>query len=110
MLYVDARQFSTSLAAIIIGISARELERSTQRERRGGRDALSSQVASVTLSTKLKGTAKEAKLRLVEPPTLMQRNAEMLASAAELAEAQGLYIFRVVDEANLAFPMPLGTF
>ena len=122
VLYVDARKFSTDLAA---GLQAalegetRELVRSARcaslglaglaqlraQDSRGG-DASSSQVASVTLSAKLKGIALQAKLRLVEPLTPMQRNLEMLSSVAELAEAQGLYMCLVVDEANLAFPTP----
>ena len=124
VLYVDARKFSTDLAAglqaALEGETTRELERSArcaslglaglaQRRRaqdsRGG-DASSSQDASAAPSAKLKGIALQAKLRLVEPLTPMQRNLEMLSSVAELAEAQGLYMCLVVDEANLAFPTP----
>jgi hypothetical protein len=36
----------------------------------------------------------------------MQRNVMMLSKVVELAQAQGLYVCLVVDEANLALPMP----
>ena len=87
VLYVDARRFSTNLAA--------GLQAALWGETKG-------------LSAKLKGIAVEAKLKLAEPLTPMQRNLEMLSSVAELAEAQGLCICLVVDEANLAFPTPPG--
>jgi hypothetical protein len=113
VLYVDAREFSTNLAAGLQAAlegEARELGRSAwwaslglaelaprcAQDSRGG-DATSSQVASVALSAKLKGIAVEARQRLIEPLTPMQRNLEMLSSVAELALAQGLYVCLVVD-------------
>ena len=122
---MDARRFSTNLSAglqtALVG-ETKELERSAwwasaglageaPRRAQGSREegaSSSSHVTSATLSAKLKGIAVEARLGLAEPLTPMQRNLEMLSSVAELAEAQGLYICLVVDEANLAFPTPPG--
>ena len=125
VLYVDARRFSTNLSAglqaALVG-ETKELKRSAwwasvglagvaPRRAQGSREegaSSSSHVTSATLSAKLKGVAVEARQRLAEPLTPMQRDLEMLSSVAELAEAQGLYICLVVDEANLAFATPSG--
>jgi hypothetical protein len=125
VLYVDARRFSTNLSAglhaALVG-ETKELERSARwasvglagaapRRAQDSREegtSSSSHVTSAILSAKLKGIAVEARLRLAEPLTPMQRNLEMLSSVVELAEAQGLHICLVVDEANLAFPTPPG--
>ena len=126
VLYVDARRFSTNLAAglqaALVG-ETNELEWSALRASAGpavprraqgnseegaSSSSSSSHITSATLRAKLMGIAVEARLRLAEPLAPMQRNLEMLSSVAELAEAQGLHICLVVDEADLAFPTPPG--
>jgi hypothetical protein len=124
VLLVDSRRFSTDLAA---GLQAallgenRELESSgwwarlglaglSQRRAQAGRpvDGPSATVTSASLSGKLLGIALKAKAAFAAPLTPMQRNMEALSRVVELAEAQGLYVCLVVDEANLAFPTPPG--
>jgi hypothetical protein len=129
VLCVDARQFSTDLCAglqaALLG-GGRELEgsawwgwlgghappalgqRRAQGSGPGGADASpTSHAASASLSATLRGIAVKAKLALAAAPlTPSQRSAEMLSQVVELAEAQGLYICLVVDEATLAFPTP----
>jgi hypothetical protein len=111
VLHVDARRFSTDLSAGLQAALAGAAPRRAQGSREEGASSSSSSsssshVTSATLSAKLKGIAVEARLRLAETLTPMQRNLEMLSSVAELAEAQGLHVCLVVDEANLAFPTP----
>jgi hypothetical protein len=120
VLLVDSRRFSTDLAAglhaALLGEN-RELESSGwvarlglaglgQRRSQAGRpvDDPSATVTSASLSGKLLGIAVKAKAAFAAPLTPMQRNMEALSRVVELAEAQGLYICLVVDEANLAFP------
>ena len=124
VLLVDSRKFSTDLAAglqaALVG-EARELESSGwwarlglaglgQRRAQAGRPegSPSATATSASLRGKLLGIALQAKAAFAAPLTPMQRNIEALSRVVELAEAQGLYICLVVDEANLAFPTPPG--
>jgi hypothetical protein len=48
----------------------------------------------------------EAQLNFADNLSTMQRNIAMLSKVVELAQAQGLLVCLVVDEANLALPTP----
>ena len=123
VLYVDARQFSTNLAAglqaALLGES-RELQVSgwwewlgaagmSRRRPQQARPApleASAPVSSISLATILRDIGLEAKVHFGGKGTVMEANMEMLVKVVELAEAQGLYICLVIDEANLALPTP----
>ena len=124
LLYVDAREFSTNLSAglqaALLGES-RELERSggwarlgfaglSQRRAQAGRpddsETPSTVVTSASVSARLRGIAMETQLNFADNLSPMQRNIAMLSKVVELAQAQGLLVCLVVDEANLALPTP----
>jgi hypothetical protein len=117
VLYVDARLFSTNLAA---GLQAallregRELEGSgwwawlgaAGLSRRRPPEEASAPVSSGSLAAILRGIGLEAKAIFCGKVSVMEANMEMLSKVVELAEAQGVYICLVIDEANLALPAP----
>lgn len=127
LLYIDAREFSTNLSA---GLQAallgerKELVRSgwwawlglaglSQRPAHPGRpgegEPSSSLATSASVSARLKWIALKSQLYYADNLSTMQRNIVMLSKVVELAQAQGLLVCLVVDEANLALPTPSNT-
>ena len=127
LLYIDAREFSTDLSAglqaALLG-GGKELERPGWWARLGlagpsQRHVQASKpdkgeypntiITSASMSAKLRGIALETQRNSADKQdnlSAMQRNVMMLSKVVELAQAQGLYVCLVVDEANLALPMP----
>ena len=128
VVYVDARVFGLDLSAAMLEALDEEVweavrsglflgPRRTQAERQGEAPATSAscaQTAATKVAVKgnlgLVGMEGEAVLSAAPaaPLTTMQRNLAALNSVVAAHAAKGLYLCLIVDEANIALPMPPG--